>query len=101
MSRQRTTGRFETREELERYVRTHYHNSTLSMAGVARICRVSPATVAAILGSDPQAARARMIAAAPDLLLAVESMLNRTPVSGNHPEILARAALSKATGGRS
>jgi hypothetical protein len=40
--RPKTTGRFRTRAELVDRVRNLYHNTSLSMAAVARNCQVSP-----------------------------------------------------------
>lgn len=50
-------------------------------------------------GSGNISANARLIAAAPDLLAALEELLNALPSATTHPAIkAARAAIAKATG---
>lgn len=48
--RKPTTGRYRTRKELEEMVKWYYYKSPNSMAEIARIVRVSPGTVARIIG---------------------------------------------------
>ena len=49
MGRYLTTGRFDTREELEAWVWHLWQNTPACQADIARQCRVSPTTVANIL----------------------------------------------------
>lgn len=49
MKRRKTTGRFDTREELEQWVRHLYYDTSAKQAQIARACRVSETTVANIL----------------------------------------------------
>lgn len=49
--RPKTSGRFKTRAELVRRVRQFYEITDMSMAAIARNCKVSPPCVAAILDS--------------------------------------------------
>lgn len=56
MTRKLTTGRFETREELESEVWDRYHNTAQNMAQIARFARVSETTIRNILdkkGKEP------------------------------------------------
>lgn len=47
--RKQATGRYDTREELEHWVRTWYRVSAMNQAQLARACGVSATTVANIL----------------------------------------------------
>ena len=53
MGRRKTTGRFETREELERRVLQFYHTNNLSMASIATNCGISPSTASKIIDDNP------------------------------------------------
>ena len=50
MGRPLTTGRYESRQELEFWVWHFYRETSANVTDVARICRVSDGTVNKILG---------------------------------------------------
>jgi hypothetical protein len=52
--RKPTTGRYATREELERMVRLWYYDLGKNISEVARVCRVAQVTVAKILDKPVQ-----------------------------------------------
>lgn len=52
--RKPVTGRFETREELEREVRDRYRNTPQNIAQIARFARVSETTIHNILKTKGQ-----------------------------------------------
>lgn len=49
--RKKTTGRFDSREELEAFIRHKYRNTAIDQGDLAKRCRVSSQTVRNILGS--------------------------------------------------
>ena len=49
--RKKTTGRFDSREELVKEVWIRYHTTPQNVAQIARFCRVSDSTVHNILTS--------------------------------------------------
>jgi len=51
LSRRVTTGRYETREELEESIKTLYFEGPQNMTQIARVCGVSQATVCSIINS--------------------------------------------------
>lgn len=55
MGRSQTTGRFETREELEAFVREQWANSPLNIAQIARRAQISHTLAGKILDSKPTA----------------------------------------------
>lgn len=73
--RQLTTGRFETRQELEAYVDHLWLDSNADQATIARACRISQATASKIISRKQQARILQLNRAAPALLRAARLVL--------------------------
>lgn len=83
--RRATTGRYETREELERMVRAFYAEPGRSMLDVARVCRVSHGVVASILNKAP---------AQPDRLAKCTAAFEREQARADRAELQAEQAIT-------
>ena len=82
--------------------RWHYDTASTVVAGAERQTFPFRELLVQVGGTDVgrQEANARLIAAAPELLEAIEWLLNALPSATAHPAIkAARAAMAKAKGG--